>query len=241
MRLPRHPKHFGVCVTDKPFTIQLETDDFVVIDKAPGIPMHREEEQLGISSYLKASTGHANWFLCHRLDRDTSGLLLMAKNKEAAGVLSQLFAERQVEKYYVAITDRRPKQSQGFISGDMEKARDGNWMLSQTQTRPAQTQFYSRSLRPGLRAIMLKPRTGRTHQLRVALAALAAPILGDSRYRGNASDRMYLHACGLGFSYQGEKHQVFCAPSVGTLFEDFFTGPDDPWLQPALLLWPKKG
>lgn len=227
-------------MTKKAFDILLETDDFMVINKAPGIPVHREPDQQGIASYVKAETGHANWFLCHRLDRDTSGVLLMAKNKAAAAVLSQQFATRTVTKFYLAVTDRKPKKSQGYISGDMEKARDGNWMLTHSHNRPAKTQFFSRSLRPGYRALLLRPLTGRTHQLRVAMAAMAAPILGDKRYRGKPADRLYLHAYALAFEFGGERYQVQCPPTIGSEFENFFTSDDDPWRAPQTLPWPKK-
>ena len=114
-------------------------------------------------------------FPVHRLDKVTSGALLLAKSREAAGELATAFRERRVAKFYVAIADKKPKKAQGTVKGDMARTRRAAWRLLRECTRPAVTQFVSAPYRedeagPGceggapLRLFVMKPLTGRTHQ-----------------------------------------------------------------------------
>lgn len=194
--------------------------DFLVIDKAPGISVHRDDAQSGLVERVAAEQGYAQLYLVHRLDRMTSGLLLLAKSAAACAVLAQEFAERRVDKLYVALSDRKPVKKQGSVRGDMQRARNGAWRLARSMENPARTEFSSRSVRPGLRLFVLRPATGKTHQLRVALKSIGAPVLGDSRYGGSGADRGYLHACGLRFEYAQVSCQFGRLPHVGALFCD---------------------
>lgn len=220
--------------------IVLETEQFVVINKCSGIPVHREEMEKGVLEHLESRVDSEKLYLCHRLDRDTSGLLLVAKDKESASELSQLFERREIQKYYLAISDKRPKKSQGLIAGDMVKARQGSWKLTKNKTNAAKTQFFSRSHSPGYRSFLLKPLTGRTHQIRVALAALGSTILGDGRYKGTPADRLYLHAYQLQFEFRGQSYLVKSLPDSDSLFSTFFQKGDDEWAKPELIVWPQK-
>jgi tRNA pseudouridine32 synthase/23S rRNA pseudouridine746 synthase len=190
--------------------------DFLVIDKAPGVGVHRDGDQTGLVEKVAAERGYSQLYLVHRLDRMTSGLLLLAKSSAACAALAQQFAERRVAKLYVALSDRRPLKKQGSVRGDMERTRNGAWKLTRGMENPARTEFSSRSVREGLRLFALRPATGRTHQLRVK--SVGAPILGDSRYGGSDADRGYLHACGLAFEHGGESFRFRCLPDRGELF-----------------------
>lgn len=114
------------------------------------------------------------------------------------------YRERRVAKYYVALSARKPQRKQGSVTGDMARGRSSSWKLLRSSSDPAVTRFQSYSLaavQPGLRLYLLKPETGRTHQLRVAMKSLGAAILGDALY-GSApaaaeQERMYLHAAAL--------------------------------------------
>lgn len=225
----------GVIPETVPGTV-LETDAFLVINKPPGIPVHREGDIPGILEYLPVGQ---QYNLCHRLDRETSGLLLLGKTKAATAELSQLFEQREIQKYYLAISDRKPKKTQGALIGDMSKARRGNWKLERTRTHPAITRFFSRSHSPGLRSFIIKPETGRTHQIRVALASIASPILGDNRYKGSEASRLHLHAYQLNFCFQKKPYSVCVKPLNGSLFDSYFLTDDDAWLQPHSLNWPR--
>jgi tRNA pseudouridine32 synthase/23S rRNA pseudouridine746 synthase len=149
--------------------------------------------------------------------------VLLARTREWAAILAGLFRERAVGKYYLALSDQVPRKKQGLVVGDMVRSRRGSWMLARTMKRPARTRFMSRSVAPGLRLFVLKPLTGRTHQLRVAMKSLGAPILGDFLYHPlvpDWPDRMYLHAHTLRFVLDGHVFVYRCPPVAGVLFQD---------------------
>jgi tRNA pseudouridine32 synthase/23S rRNA pseudouridine746 synthase len=100
----------------------------------------------------------------------------------------------------------------------MQKGRGGSWMLVRTLDNPAISWFDSVSVREGLRLYRIKPHTGKTHQIRVALKSIGAPILGDERYGGTPADRGYLHAWRLSFKLAGEPFDFVCPPDVGSEF-----------------------
>lgn len=201
----------------------------MVIEKPPGIAVHDSSNpHAGLISQLRQSKNCQALYLCHRLDLVTSGLLLIAKNTDSNRVLSQCFQRGEVEKYYVAISDRKPSKKQGSVRGDMVKARGGSWRLTRDLQNPAKTSFLSftgpqiESEKPALRHFILKPLTGKTHQLRVALKSLGAPILGDDRYGGSLADRTYLHAAQLAFDYGGESYRFVCPPGKADHFDESF-------------------
>ena len=119
----------------------------------------------------------------------------------------------QVKKQYLAISDHKPKKKQGLIQGDMAKGRRGAWLLTRSQENPAITRFTSLSLGEGRRLFFLSPLTGKTHQLRVAMKSLGAPILRDALYGGSPADRVYLHAWRLSLVYGGEPWRFELAPA----------------------------
>ena len=188
---------------------------FYVIAKAPGLGFHREDDAPGVLDVVRDGLQDAALWPVHRLDKDTSGLLLLARGQPVAAALGAAFAGREVQKYYLALSDAKPGRKQGLIKGDMDKGRGGAWRLCQSQVNPAVTQFFSHSLAPGRRLFVLRPRTGKTHQLRVAMKSLGAPILGDALYGGSTADRTYLHAYALSFALDGESFSFSCLPAHG--------------------------
>ncbi|KAL8218948.1 UNVERIFIED_CONTAM: hypothetical protein K2H54_000327 [Gekko kuhli] len=158
--------------------------------------MHDETDEAdllhpGLVSRVKADTGLL-LYPVHRLDKMTSGLVLLARTTEANRALSMAFAAREVSKQYLALSDRKPKKKQGWVKGDMQKGRGGSWMLARSQdTRPSAGSTPSR---------------------------VGAPILGDERYGGTAADRGYLHAWRLAFTLAGEAFDFVCPPDEGMLF-----------------------
>lgn len=195
-------------------------NDFAIVYKPPNISTHQQGDSVSpaLTSLLRDQFPQQVYFPVHRLDRVTSGLLILAKNETANSVLSQLFSSRQIEKIYLALSCRKPSKKQGLIEGDMVKARNGCWKLSRSRHAPAKTQFFSVGGLGGKRLFVLKPFTGKTHQLRVALKSLGSPILGDERYGGGSADRCYLHAYGLKFAYQGQEYCYEVAPKEGESF-----------------------
>ena len=206
----------------KQYEIIHEHDRFMVLHKMPGCLVHgpaTTESEVTLVELLQKDFPGAPLFPSHRLDKDTSGLMLIAKDKETNSLISQAFEEKKIGKLYVALSNKKPKKKQGWVKGDMEKTRNGSWKLNRRMENPAITYFQSCYLpEMGKRLFLLKPHTGKTHQLRVALKSLGAPILGDQRYKGTSSDRLYLHAYRLSFSLFDKTFTFSLMPTVGDLF-----------------------
>lgn len=180
-----------------------QTDNWLAINKPAGVGMHSEADQTGLVAQLKSQFGLDYLAPVHRLDKVTSGCLLLAKSEQAASCLSQQFQEKSTEKVYLALTKGKPKKKQGTIKGDMVKARDGSWKLTRKMNNPSITHFTSLGYKEGLRLAIVNIETGKTHQVRVAMKSNGTPIWGDCRYGEKAvhqqADRCYLHAYQLKF------------------------------------------
>jgi tRNA pseudouridine32 synthase/23S rRNA pseudouridine746 synthase len=205
------------------YTLVDDREDFLIVDKHPGVNFHKGPVTGGITAIIREDLGMKELYTVHRLDIITSGLLVFAKSKEVAGELSRQFRQRLIEKYYIAISDRRPKKKQGLIKGDMEKARRGGWKLARTMNDPAITQFFSQSMGEGLRLYILKPHTGKTHQIRVALKSISAPVYGDPMYHkkeylDKEPDRGYLHSYALRFTLREHGYEFVRMPDKGECF-----------------------
>ncbi len=221
------------------YTIVEDNRDFLLINKDPGVSFHRDGGTTGLTGALKSEQGIPVLYTVHRLDKMTSGLLLFAKNKRTALDLSRQFRERHVEKYYLALSDRRPKKKQGLIKGDMVRSRRGAWRLSRTLDNPAITRFFSYSSGDGLRLFILKPYTGKTHQIRVAMKSLGAPILGDLLYHKKETPaeehaRGYLHSYAIRFKLKDISYEFIRRPDAGryfmsALFYSALTKCEKPW------------
>lgn len=174
--------------------IIFENDDFFAINKPVGLAV-----QLGtgltvcVETFIKEYPGK-KCYLVHRLDKDTSGVLLIAKGQQSARELTRLFRENKIQKTYLAIVDGKIKKA-GVINGFLEKGNDEKMHVAAggqkavTDYKPLQTVGYNTLLE-------LKPHTGRKHQLRVHCAeVLKAPILGDKKYNKNPQyNKLFLHA-----------------------------------------------
>lgn len=213
--------------------------DWIIVNKPAGISMQQEQGAPNSQSLLQLSLIEAQtidpsikrlWPV-HRLDKATSGLVIFAKSAEAAAQFGELFSTQKISKSYLAIALGKPKKKQGWVKGDMEKGRNGSWLLTRTSNKPAITYFnscaiqYSTSTDQEIdlenpdnmskRLYLVTPKTGKTHQIRVALKSLGCPILGDERYKGSTANRCYLHALRITFNWQGNEHQYQCEPIQG--------------------------
>lgn len=207
--------------------IVFQNEHFVLVNKPAGLGFHMEgvseaEKVPGLVVLLQTQLDGETLFPVHRLDKMTSGLVLFALNKTTAQVFQRLFEQKEIEKYYLAIASEKPKKKQGWVKGDMLSARRGNWKLCKSQHNPAVTQFVSVSSQANERWFLLKPYTGKTHQLRVALKSLGAPIAGDERYQqlaqAKSEQRGYLHAYALRFKLYEQYYEFVCPPSEGERF-----------------------
>ncbi len=182
-----------------------ETEDFLVVNKLKPCSYHSDE---GTGFFEQVKAEYPAVISVHRLDKPTVGLCLFAKNIEAAKIFGDLFSSQKVEKIYLALSDKKPTKKQGLVMGDMEKSRSGSYRLSKTKKNPAITQFFTYSLAPGKRLFILKPHSGKTHQLRVMMKSIGSPIVGDDRYKGSICESLYLQAHQLKFTFKN-KYFIF--------------------------------
>lgn len=135
--------------------------DFIAVMKPPGISVHKDTGNVSFVTALAAQVKAPQLYLVHRLDKLTSGVLLLARTAEVAAKLSALFRERKIAKYYLAFSDRKPIKKQGVVKGDMVKARRSAWKLSKSMDNPALTKFISRPIEGFGRIYLVRPYTGK--------------------------------------------------------------------------------
>lgn len=191
-----------------PLQIIYQDDSLVVINKPSGLlsnPGRAPETQDCALTRLQQQ--FAEIYLVHRLDCETSGILVFAKTKAAEIHLKKQFEARQTEKTYLAEVAGTPKQLSGEMDWPLiaDKTRVPLQKVDQDSGKKALTHYRVLQIHPASSLIELKPVTGRTHQLRVHLLTLGHAILGDNFYAPksikNASDRLCLHALSLKISH----------------------------------------
>jgi tRNA pseudouridine32 synthase / 23S rRNA pseudouridine746 synthase len=178
-----------------------QDDHVLVINKPAGLAVHpgpRTAESLELYLPFLMLDRKKPPHPVHRLDRDTSGCLVLGRTPGSVRQLSGWFSERQVEKTYLAIIDGVPDKPSGLIDAPLLKTSSeaGGWrMIVAAQGQTARTRWRLLKSDGRLSLLELKPETGRTHQLRVHSAHAGWPILGDPVYgTARADKRMYLHA-----------------------------------------------
>lgn len=221
-----------------------EQRDFVIVYKKPDTSFHSETGEPGLFESVKQQGNYPTLFPVHRLDKITSGVLVMAKTPIANQILCKQFELRQIEKFYLAISQKKPVKKEGLIKGDMQPARRGAWMLTKQCNNPAVTQFFSKGIGDGRRLFIVRPSTGKTHQIRVALKSIGAPIAGDNLYADSNQqagiDRSYLHAYSLAFTFEGRHYRYHCLPREGHWFlDELFMFAVTEYISPWDLHWPK--
>jgi len=200
--------------------ILFEDGEALVIDKPGGLPIerpraggpsledHLEELKLGFQRPPVP---------VHRLDTDTSGCLLLARNPKALKRFARAFEERQVGKRYLGILAGVPQQSEGTIDLALSKissAEKGWRMIPARKGKPALTHWRVLAEAGGRALVEFRPETGRTHQIRVhAASGIGVPLLGDPVYGdGKGAARTMLHAAGLEIAREGKPPIVAAAP-----------------------------
>jgi RluA family pseudouridine synthase len=176
-------------------------DLMLVINKPAGIPVHAGPKG---GENLEQSFEHLRFGLpqppglAHRLDRDTSGCLILGRHRKALAKLGRLFEQGKVEKVYWALVEGKPEEVEGVIDLPLAKKshESRSWhMKADPAGQRAVTEYKVLGEAGGLSWLELRPRTGRTHQLRVHAATLGFPIRGDSLYgSGGPEEKLLLHA-----------------------------------------------
>ncbi|HEX4144827.1 MAG TPA: RluA family pseudouridine synthase [Pirellulales bacterium] len=197
------------------FQIVYQDDDLLVLDKPSGllaVPGRGADLQDCLSARVQARLPSA--LVVHRLDRDTSGLMIMALNSAAQRELSRQFAERLVEKRYIAIVFGCPQALAGTIDLPMRKDFDHppRHMIDPVHGRPAHTAWRLIERSADRSRLEVEPLTGRSHQIRLHLATLGHPILGDNLYAHDlarsTSPRLLLHAAQLSLSHPADGRRI---------------------------------
>jgi len=229
---PPVPSHLAA--ENIPVPVIYEDEDILVVDKPAGLTVHpapgNEKGTLvnALLSHLSGVSAEGGRpGIVHRLDKDTSGIMVIAKNPTALAELSGQFKRHEVKKVYLALVKGRLKPEEGIIeahigrdTGDRKKMA----IAAESRGREARTGYKVREYRRGYTFLEVMPETGRTHQIRVHLAAIGYPVAGDATYgmKSQLLSRQFLHAHRLGFRH----------PATGEYKE--FTSPLPPDLEQAL-------
>ena len=200
----------------------------IVIDKPAGLAVDPPRDGgLSMQNHMNSLTfGFRRWpTTVHRLDRDTSGCLLLARNPKAAKRFGQSFEAGEVEKTYLAVLEGEPAEDTGEIDlalGKVSTREDGWRIVADPKGKPSRTRWEVVARQDGRSLVRFLPATGRTHQLRVhAASGLGAPIVGDPMYgraiAGQTGGPMLLHAATIRMP-RGDKAPVEATAPVPASF-----------------------
>jgi 23S rRNA pseudouridine1911/1915/1917 synthase len=203
-----------------PFTILYEDEHLLVVDKAAGLVVHparghREGTLAQLLAGIAAGGEPERAGIVHRLDRDTSGLLVVARSDRIHGLLQAALAQRRIEREYVTLVLGRPPARSGTIEAPIGRdpqvrtrmAVGGNF------PRAARTHFTLERALPAFTLLRVRLETGRTHQIRVHMQAIGHPVAGDPEYGAPGAlglERQFLHAARLAFDHplRGERIEI---------------------------------
>jgi 23S rRNA pseudouridine1911/1915/1917 synthase len=206
-----------------PFETVFEDDELLVIDKPAGVVVHPAPGHRGgtLAEALRGRTAGgpaARRGIVHRLDRDTSGLMVVAKSEQAHAALQRMIRAREVRRTYLALASGTPDAAEGTIDAPIGRDRARRTVVS-TRTdkaRTAVTHFRVLERLPRTSLLEVRLETGRTHQIRAHLAAIGRPVCGDRRYGGAACgarlglERQFLHSAELMFRHPNGREVVRC-------------------------------
>jgi len=198
--------------SDSPsFTIVYQDDYLLVIDKGPGLVVHparghREGTLAQLLAGLLAGGEPGRAGIVHRLDRDTSGLLVVSRSDEAHRLLQEAIAGRRIEREYIALVEGRPPARSGMIEAPIgrDPRMRTRMAVGGVSPREARTHFTLERALLGTSLLRLRLETGRTHQIRVHLQAIGHPVCGDPEYGTPGLlglERQFLHATRLSFEH----------------------------------------
>jgi 23S rRNA pseudouridine1911/1915/1917 synthase len=208
-----------------PLEILFEDDDLLVLNKAAGLVVHPGAGNqthtlvnalLHHCASLSGIGGKQRPGIVHRLDKETSGCLVVAKNDAAHSALARQFAEREVNKTYLALVAGIPKRSRGIIEAPIGRhpVHRKKMHIDLRRGRAARTEYRVLQSGGGISLVECALHSGRTHQIRVHLHHLGHPVIGDSLYgKRSEAPRQMLHAWKLGFTHPRTKERLcFEAP-----------------------------
>ena len=195
-----------------PYEVAYEDDALLVVDKPAGVVVHpargHRSGTLAQALGARGAAGGEPWRagIVHRLDRDTSGLLVVAKDEEVHRRLKAQLAARELQREYLALVEGRPEARTGTIDAPIGRDRRDRVLMSidTDDPREARTHFGIERLLGDATLLRIRLETGRTHQIRVHLAAIGHPVCGDPQYGAagvHGLRRQFLHAARLAFPH----------------------------------------
>ena len=215
---PRAPS--GLIAENILLDIVFENDDLMVVNKPAGMVVHPSPGHdsgtlvhavLGHAPEMEGIGGEERPGIVHRLDKETSGLIVIAKNEQAHRWLQDQFRTRTVEKIYLALVDGKPPTPSGRVEAPIGRNSTHRKLMSVVpleKGREAVSEYRTLESFPAHTLLEIHPLTGRTHQIRVHLAFLGCPVVGDTVYGKKKStvelDRHFLHAYRLKIILPGE-------------------------------------
>ncbi len=211
-------------------SILYEDDDLVAIDKPPGLVVHPGAgttettlvEGLLVDRVLPTADDPARPGVVHRLDKETSGVIVFAKTLQALESLKMQFSDRTVKKHYIAVVDGTFEEKEGLIDAPIGRNPVQPQRRSvQAGGRRAETEFTVLSETKDSSLLWVRPRTGRTHQIRVHFDYIEHPVRGDDKYGGSSAQRLMLHAWRLEILHPVEGRRLEFRAPVPDAFPDY--------------------
>lgn len=205
-------------IPDIELPILYEDKNVIVINKPAGIISHSRGKywyEPSVASFIRQKTGQEGdrTGIVHRLDRATSGVMICAKNQETLSFLQKQFAARKVKKSYIAIVSGHLKDAHAVIDMPVERNPKQPQMFRVGMNgKTARTEYEVTRTYANHDKLLLKPSTGRTHQLRVHLKQVGHPIVGDTLYGKEPYERLLLHAHSLKITLPDSERHTFTAP-----------------------------
>ncbi|MBN2407229.1 MAG: RluA family pseudouridine synthase [Elusimicrobia bacterium] len=195
-----------------PPDIICECESYVIINKAPGVVVHPAAGYRGSTLLDSLASRYPGAQLVHRLDKDTSGVMVAALTAEAGNDLRRQFKDREVKKVYLALVEGVIKEDSGEISAPIRRSSKDPTMMrvGWSGSRPSATRFTVKERFGNGTFVEVYPLSGRTHQIRVHMSYTGYPIIGDTKYSGGmmAAPRQMLHAWQISFSDPGTGRRV---------------------------------